>query len=131
LSRPKDVRVLLEAEEVSKFLLCVSSYILKGLRSHFPGLDAFFLLNLRSAGLEPEAALLFDPETYLETLTKVLGSAERTKQLLITALPKGKAFKEIAQVLISKHRRDEIEEAALAIIRKYRKDVERECSKIA
>lgn len=122
--------MLSEAEDVAKLLLCVSSYVFKGLKSYFPGLDAFFMLNLRSIGLEPETALLFDPETYARTLIQILGSTERARQVLTVALPKRRAFQELIQVILSRPSREELEEEVLTIVRKYSKDIEKECSEI-
>ncbi|MEM2006937.1 MAG: hypothetical protein QW154_04815 [Sulfolobales archaeon] len=122
--------LLTDVEKVNKLLVCISSLIYHGLGSSYPGLNALFFLRLRMHGVDHQVGLINDTETYLKTLTMLVGGEKMAEQLLRSILPKKKAFEEVLKVLLSSQSRVELEMYLLGIIRKYERDIKSICREL-
>ncbi len=128
--KTQERELLMETEIVHKVLLCASLLISRGLASSFPGLNAAFSLKLRGMGIDPEAGLLANPESYLKTLLELLGGGRAAEALLRSALPRKEVFDKILEALLTSRSAAELEVSLLSIAREYGKDLRAVCKDV-
>lgn len=122
-------RLLAEADNINMLMYCISFSLVENIEKHFPGFSATFNMRFWSLGIDPYTSIITNPTKFADLLKQFFGGADQVLHYLKRALPDGEIYSKIVAAILRGDNEDGIKEALELIVAKYRKDLEKLCTR--